>query len=341
MSWTENRTKNLFLAVLIIFSLLFISRFSSAKPLTLKLVFETTIDHSYGRGGLAFKEYVEKKTNNGIVVELHGAGQLGKSGEDIQQGVMLGTIECGITSTPIALLNPIQKIFDLPFLFPTRQDAWATLDGPVGQKVASKLESKGVKTLSYWEDGFRAVTNNVRPINRLEDFEGLKIRVPYSPQRIETFKLLGAKPTAMPFGEVFSALEQGVIDGQENPLAVVSKTSFYDVQKYVSITNHVYSPATLLINLNFWNRLSKEQQDIVAEGARIGQKVCRDFNASSDLFLLDELKEKGMEVSLVAPEEIKRMNDKLKPIWDLFVSEEGEEAKELLDEVVLFLSLTH
>jgi len=304
-----------------------------AAPISLKFAFELPLSHPWGQGAIAFKEYVEEKTNKEITIELYPAGQLGKSSEDVQQGVMLRNIDIGISSTPIVLLNPIQKIFDLPFVFATREEAWAVLDGETGQLVAEKLEKSGLKSLAYWEDGFRQVTNNVKPIQGPDDFKGLKIRVPYSPQRIETFNNLGSRPTAMPFSEVFSALEQGVIDGQENPLTVIWNSSLYDVQKFITVTNHVYSPANLLINLSVWNSLSEDQKGIISEAALIGQKVNRDLNAEGDESLLAELQKKGMVVNYLSKEDVEKIKVLVKPVWDAFVKDEGEEAKTLLEKV--------
>lgn len=329
-------------SVSVVFVLLFMLAILQSSPIEaasqkIKFAFELPASHPWGQGAQAFKEYVEEKTQKGTLVELYPAGQLGGSSEDIQQGVMLGTIDIGISSTPIVLLNPLQKLFDLPFLFSTREEAWAVLDGPIGSKVGKNLEEKGLKALSYWEDGFRQVTNSVRPIKTAKDFEGLKIRTPYSPQRLATFKQLGAKPTSMPFSEVFSALEQGVIDGQENPLTVIWNSSFYDVQKYLTITNHVYSPATLLINLNAWEKLSTEQQEIILEAAVIGQKVNRDLNAEGDESLVAKLEEKGMQVDTLPKEEISKIKELVRPVWDMFVEEEGEEAAKLIEETQEFI----
>src|SRR5699024_5054895 len=215
-----------------------------------------------GQGAEEFKSIVEEETNGEIVIEVHNGGSLGSSGGEIQEGTSLGTIDIGISSTPLAQIIPEVEIFSLPYLFNNREDAWETVDSEIGTDIASGLESENLKHLAYWEDGFRQVTNSKRQIKSPEDFEGLRIRVPESNLRIETFEVLGASALPMSFSEVFTSLQQGTIDGQENPLSVIENSSFYDVQEYLTVTNHVYSPASLFINLNTWEELSEEHQNI-------------------------------------------------------------------------------
>ncbi|MBO8164615.1 MAG: TRAP transporter substrate-binding protein [Brevibacillus sp.] len=301
------------------------------KPVTLTFAFELPQSHPWGHGAETFKKIVEEKTNGQIKIDLYSGGTLGGSGREIQEGVAVGTIDIGISSTPIVLLNPYQEIFSLPYIFKNREHAWKVLDGPIGEKVGKHLEEKNLKVLAYWEDGFRQVTNNIRPITSPEDFKGLKIRVPESPVRIKTFEALGASPIAMSWSEVFTGLQQGTLDGQENPLSAIESASLYDVQKYLTITNHVYSPATLFINLDKWNSLTEEQQNIILEAAAAGRDVNRELNQKGDQELLTVLQEKGMEVVII--DDVTPFQELTKSVWPIVTQELGEEGQQIIDEI--------
>lgn len=322
-------------SVLILFTLLMVASplFAVEKPVELRFAFELPIGHPWGKGAELFKQIVEEDPENAISVKVYAAGQLGKSGEDVQQGVMMGTIDIGISSTPIVLINPIQEVFDLPFIFDDREKAWKVLDGEIGDEIAKGLESKGLKVLAYWEDGFRQVTNSKLEIAKLEDFAGLKIRVPYSPQRLKTFEAIGSRPTAMPFSEVFAALEQKVIDGQENPLSVVWDSSLYDVQQYLTITNHVYSPATLFINLRKWNAMSEKQRAAVQKASFAGRDLNRELNMQNDASLIERLREKGMLVSELSPDELKKIQDAVTVVWEDYKKKHGASGTAIIEKI--------
>jgi TRAP-type transport system periplasmic protein len=301
------------------------------NPVTLSFAYELPEDHPWGKGAEKFKELVEKKTNGEVTIEIHGNGSLAASGREIQEGVKIGTIDIGISSTPLSQMNPYLDLFSLPYMFDSREQAWEVLDGPVGEEVGEKLSEHNLTFLAYWEDGFRQITNNVRPITKLEDFNGLKIRVPESEVRLETFKALGASPLPMAWSEVFTALQQGTIDGQENPLSVVSSSSFYDVQKYLTISNHVYSPATLFINSSKWESLTKDQQDIILEAAGEGRDLNRKLNKEMDDKLIKEMEEKGMEVTVI--EDVKPFQEATKEVWENVAKDIGESSQDLIDEI--------
>ncbi len=304
---------------------------SSNNPITLSFAYELPDNHPWGHGAQKFKEIVEEESNGQITVEIHGNGSLAASGREIQEGVSIGTIDMGISSTPLAQMNPYLDLFSLPYIFKDRESAWEVLDGEVGQQVGEKLKDNNLQFLSYWEDGFRQVTNNTRPITKPEDFKGIKLRVPESEVRLATFKALGSNPLPMAWSEVFTALQQGTIDGQENPLSVVVSSSFYDVQKYLTITNHVYSPATLFINSNKWNELSDEQKEIVKNAAKAGQEVNRKMNEEQDNAAIAELEEKGMEISEIV--DVNEFQQATKGVWDEVVNSIGGDAKELLSKI--------
>lgn len=305
----------------------------SDEPVTFSFAYELPTDHPWGIGADKFKEIVEEETDGAVIIEIHGGGALGGSGAEIQEGVGAGTIDIGISSTPLAQINPYVEIFSLPYIFANRENAWEVMDGPIGDKVSLFLEEENnLKHLAYWEDGFRQVTNNTRQINAPEDFEGLSIRVPESTVRIETFEALGANPLPMSFSEVFTALQQGAIDGQENPLSVVESSSFYDVQDYLTITNHVYSPASLFINNDKWNSLTTEQQDIIIAAAGAGRDINRELNAEQDEELIANLEERGMDVQVI--EDIVPFQQATESVWSSVTEDLGEEGQQIIDDIL-------
>ena len=285
------------MSLLLIFSLLIITACSNNENdendiITLNFANELPGSHPWGQSAEEFKSIVEEKSEGSIKIEVHNGGALGGSGGEIQEGTGLGTIDIGISSTPLSQILPEFEILSLPYLFKDRETAWEVVDSDVGSEIAAGLQDENLKHLAYWEDGYRQVTNNVRQIHSPEDFEGLRIRVPESNVRIETFEELGASPLPMSFSEVFTAMQQGTIDGQENPLSVIQNSSFYDVQEYLTITNHVYSPASLFINNDVWDDLSEEQQNILITAAEEGRDLNRQLN------------EEGMDVHELTEEEI-------------------------------------
>lgn len=304
----------------------------SSEQIKLTFAYELPTDHPWGIGADKFKEIVEEKTDGEIEIEIHGNGSLAGSGAEIQEGIQIGTIDIGISSTPLAQINPFVQVFNLPYIFMDRKTAWNVLDGPIGEQVGNKVEEHNIKYLSFWEDGFRQVTNSKRPINDPEDFSGLSIRVPESEIRIQTFKSLGASPLSMSFSEVFTSLQQGAIDGQENPLSVVESSSFYDVQEYLSITNHVYTPAGLLMNMDKWDSLTDEQQDIIIEAAEAGRDINRELNEEYDEKLIGELAEKGMNVNEI--DDLTPFQEISTDVWELLIEDLGEEAEEIVDKIM-------
>ncbi|MBM7095176.1 DctP family TRAP transporter solute-binding subunit [Bacillus sp. H-16] len=304
----------------------------NGQAVTLSFAYELPSDHPWGHGAERFKEIVEEETDGQITVELYGGGQLGGTGREIQEGAQVGTIDIGISSTPMAQLNPTLDIFSLPYIFQSREHAWEVLDGEIGQQVGDKLEESNLKHLAYWEDGFRQVTNDRTPITSPEDFQGLRIRVPESNVRMETFNALGASPLPMAWSEVFTALQQGTIDGQENPLSVIHSASFYDVQEYLTITNHVYSPATLFMSEEKWEQLDEEHQDIILEAAAAGRDVNREMNQEQDEALVKELEENGMEVTEIT--DMQAFQERTQPVWSIVTDELGGEAEEIINSIL-------
>ncbi len=216
----------------------------------------------------------------------------------MQQALIGGAQEMMVGST--ATLVGITKemaLWDTPFLFNNVKEADAVLDGPVGQKVMDKLEEKGLVGLVYWENGFRNLTNNKRPVAKLEDMDGIKLRVMQNEVFLNTFKTLGANAIPLPFSELFSALETKTVDGQENPFNTILSSKFYEVQKYLSVTNHVYSPWIVLASKKWWDGLSKDEQKVLLDAAVKARDFERKDTRDEGAKALADLKAKGMQIN--------------------------------------------
>ncbi|MBA4266252.1 MAG: ABC transporter substrate-binding protein [Comamonadaceae bacterium] len=287
-----------------------------------------------GRATKVFAEEVEKASGGKMKIRAIGAAALG-SDVQMQQALIGGAQEMMVGST--ATLVGITKemaIWDTPFLFNNGKEADAVLDGPVGQKVMDKLQEKGLVGLVYWENGFRNLTNNKRAVTKLEDMDGIKLRVMQNNVFIDSFKTLGANAVPLPFSELFTALETKTVDGQENPYNTILSSKFYEVQKYLTVTNHVYSPWIVLVSKKYWDGLSKDEQKVLLDAAKKSRDFERkDTRAEADKALAD-LRAKGMEVNELSSAEAGRMRDKLSAINTSIAANVGESLwKEVQDAV--------
>jgi tripartite ATP-independent transporter DctP family solute receptor len=265
--------------------------------------------HPQNIGLEIFKNYVEEKTNGELTVDIYPNSQLGAERESVEQ-CKNGSLEMATASAgPLTTFNSKFMVLDIPFAFNSYDVAWMVLDGPVGQKLLESCEEVGLKGLSFMENGFRHVTNNVRPITKVEDFANIKIRTMEAPMHMENFKLLGANPTPVPWTELYLTLQQKIVDGQENPLANLWEVKMYEVQKYASLTGHIYDPMPLVADLKWFNGLTPEQQSIVEKGAILGQNYSRFVNSAREEELARLLTEKGMIINDVSDEEKARMRD--------------------------------
>ena len=277
-----------------------------------------------GRAAKVFADEVEKASGGKMKIRAIGAAALG-SDVQMQQALIGGAQEMMVGST--ATLVGITKemaIWDTPFLFNNGKEADAVLDGPVGQKVMDKLQEKGLVGLVYWENGFRNLTNNKRAVTKLEDMDGIKLRVMQNNVFIDSFKTLGANAVPLPFSELFTALETKTVDGQENPYNTILSSKFYEVQKYLTVTNHVYSPWIVLVSKKYWDGLSKDEQKVLLDAAKKSRDFERkDTRAEADKALAD-LRAKGMEVNELSSAEAGRMRDKLSAINTSIAANVGE-----------------
>ena len=215
-------------------------------------------------------------------------------------------------------------IFDFPFLFAKEKESDAIVDGPVGKKMHALLEAKGLIGLSYWELGYRQITNSKRAINKVEDLEGLKLRVIPNPINIDWVKALNANPTPMPSPEVYGGMEQKAIDGQENPISVIAANKFWEVQKYVALTNHQYNPQSVIMSKKVWDSLSPADRKMIDDAADEAAKVQRAESRAAVAANLELLKKNGMTVTQLPPAEVAKLREKMKPVITKYSSSVGE-----------------
>ena len=263
---------------------------------TMRISISIGKDSHQGAGIDTFASEVEKRTAGRYKIQTFYSGSLGGERESIE-AVQLGTQELTLTSSgPIPNFVPEAKILDIPFLFSGKAHAQAVLDGPIGQDMLTKFDAKGFKALAWAENGVRHMTNSKRAVNTPDDLKGLKMRTMENPVHVAAYKGFGIVPTPMAFPEVFTALQQGTVDGQENPLSVIMAAKFDQVQKHLSLTGHVYSPAIFLMNKAAFEKLSAADKAAFIESAKIGAKANRARVAEDDTKGVAELRSKGMNV---------------------------------------------
>jgi tripartite ATP-independent transporter DctP family solute receptor len=306
--------------------------FAQFKERTIKFTNGVNEDHPVGLGVKRMQEVLNARTGGKIRIAAFWGGA---AGGDLQatQALRAGTQEMVCTSSsPLVGIVKELGVFDLPFLFGSEKEADAVLDGPAGQYFNRKLEEAGLVNLAYWENGFRNLTNSKKPVAKVEDFDGIKLRVMQNNIFLDTFKTLGTNAVPMAFGEVFTALETKTIDGQENPFVTIETSKFNEVQKYLSVTRHAYTPFLVLYSKKLWDQLTPQEQAVLREAAVEGQKVERAANRDLNAKSLATLRTKGMQVNEIAPSEQRRMLDKVKPVYDKNVPAIGADAvKVVLD----------
>jgi tripartite ATP-independent transporter DctP family solute receptor len=288
-------------------------------------------DHPVSKGVQKFTEIVAAKSGGKIKVKEYPANQLGSEMQQ-QSALRAGTQEMQSPATT-SLVGIVKDygLIDFPFIVSTPQQADALLDGPAGSALLAKLPEKGLVGLGYWDLGFRNVTNSRRPITKGEDLDGIKIRVIPNPVYLETFKAFNANPVPMSFSELYTALETRTVDGQENPFSVILSNKFYEVQKYLSVTNHTYSTNIILISKKFWDQLSPDEQKILQDAANEARAYQRKVSREQAQSAVGDLKAKGMEINEIAPAELARMRDKTKPIAQKFSAEYDQEIVKLFN----------
>ena len=269
---------------------------SAAAQTTMKISISVAQNSHQGVGIDTFAKEVEKRTAGRYKVQTFYSGSLGGERESIE-AVQLGTQELAMSSTgPVPNFVPETKILDVPFLFRDKAHARAVLDGPIGQEMLAKFDAKGFKALAWGENGFRHMTNSKRDVKAPEDLKGLKMRTMENPVHIAAYKGLGIVTTPMAFPEVFTALQQGTVDGQETPLSGIMAAKFDQVQKHLSLTGHVYSPCIFLMNKAAFDKLSAADKTAFVEAAKEAAKANRARVDQDDASGVTELRAKGMTV---------------------------------------------
>jgi tripartite ATP-independent transporter DctP family solute receptor len=287
-------------------------------------------EHPMGNGLSKMGACTLEKSGGKMKVTPYWDGALGND-LTATQSVRTGTLEMVLTSTaPLTSIVPELGVFDLPFLFNDEKEADAVLDGKAGEWFAAKLPAAGVINLAWWENGFRHTTNSKRPITKVEDFDGVKMRVMQNTIFIDTFKTLGSNAVPMAFSEVYSALETKTVDGQENPYNNIENMKFYEVQKYLTLTKHAYSPTLVLFSKKVWDGLSPQEQGVLKECAAQGRVEQRRVNREKEGQSLANLKAKGMQVNEITAAEMARIRDKAKVVYERHGKTIGAEATALV-----------
>jgi len=276
-----------------------------------------------------FKPRVQEFTNGQVEVQVFDNSQLGGE-RDMMEQLQLGTLQMSYISPVLGAIEPKINILDLPYLFKDETHVDKVLDGPIGEKLLADLPSKGLRSLGYFENGFRVVTNSKRPINKLADLRGLKIRTPEAPISVAIFKALGANVTPLAFNELYSALQQGVVDGQENAYNTVASSSFFEVQKYVAETHHMWGNFAILVSEKWWQSLPQDVQDAISKAAKEAstrqRQLFREQTAKSKELCLS----KGMQLTTPDPAEFIQA---VQPVYqDMY--KDHPEFKGIVDEIL-------
>ncbi|KKM09118.1 hypothetical protein SY88_20460 [Clostridiales bacterium PH28_bin88] len=301
-----------------------------AKPVTLRLghvVQEKTALH---KGALKLAEEVKAKSNGQIIIEVYPASALGGNRELIES-VQSGAVDMALPAMAIlsGFTNNKTAIFDLPYLWKNESAAEKVLDGPIGQSIFDEVKKSGILGLAYWTQGWRHVTNDKKPIRKPEDLKGMKIRTMENPLHMAHFNTLGASAVPMAFSEVYTSLQQKVIDGQENPYVNIVSMGFYEVQRYITETGHIYDPVPLLMSEITWKKLSPEQQKIIADTVKEITNYERELSRQDAVEYKKQILATGKnEIIELTPEERQAFRDAAQPVYDSF------QDKELLQKVL-------
>ena len=293
------------------------------KPRLIRFGYGLNEQSNQGRAAKVFADAVEKASGGKMKVRAIGAAALGPDTQ-MQQALIGGAQEMMVGST--ATLVGITKemaLWDTPFLFSNTKEADTLLDGPIGDKIRNKLQDKGLVGLVYWENGFRNLTNSKRAITKMEDLDGVKLRVMQNNVFLTSFQTLGANAVPMAFSELFSALETKTVDGQENPFNTILSSKFYEVQKYMTVTNHVYSPWIVTASKKWWDQLSTDEQKVLMDAAKVSRDFERKDTREEAARAVGDLKAKGMQVNELSPAESARMRDKLTKVYALIGADIG------------------
>lgn len=301
---------------------------------TLKLGLQNPKGHPVVSGAEKFAEIIAAKSGGRLKVTLFPGGVLGSDAATVV-AVQGGTVEMTILNSGILATQAKEfAVYDFPFLFANPREADAIVDGPFGKAMHAKLADKGIVGLAYWELGFRDLTNGRRPIHKVEDIAGLKLRVIPNPINIDWVKALDANPTPLAFPELYAALDQRAVDGQENPVSVILANRFAEVQKYLTLTHHQYNPQSVIVSRKLWDGLSQAERQILQDAATEAGQYQRQLSRDQAASAIDQLKKAGMQVTELPAAEQAKLREKMKPVIDKHTATVGEATvRELMSEL--------
>ena len=309
---------------------LFVALPATAADFTFTFAHVLTENTPNARAVVKFKEEVEKNSDGRIEINIRPAAQLGGDVEIIEQ-TQMGLVHFAIPPTGnLANFNEKMYLYDLPFLMPDEDAMKRVLDGEVGAELLTTLESNNLHGINMWGAGFRHMTNNVRPINGPDDLKGIKMRTLQAPTILSTYRAYGANPTAMAYTEVYNGLQQGVVEGQENPLANIYSMKFYEVQKYMTLTGHAYHTYAAVMNKAAWDSLPDDLKKVVEDAMVVGRDAAREYTAEDEAKILDEIKDQ-IEIQELTPEGRDAFIKASEPIYEEFRS---KVTPEILDKAV-------
>ncbi|NHH99991.1 MULTISPECIES: TRAP transporter substrate-binding protein DctP [Oceanimonas] len=301
---------------------------TSSHALDIKLGHVLPTTHSWNIAAEGFADDVRKATEGRVNITVFPSGQLGNEKVMIE-GMQIGSVHAGVIGCgSFQPIEPKFGIVELPYSWDKRESAYAAFDGELGGALEELALKKNLRILSWWENGFRHVTNNRGPITSPQDLSNLKIRVTPDKMRLDTFSALGSSPAPLAFGELYSALQQGVFDAQENPLSIIYSSSFNEVQDYVSLTGHVWAPACLTVTDFTWKKISPADQAVVQEMASRWRDRQRDMTRQDDEALVGKLKDMGMAVNTVDPAPFQ---DAVSGIWQQYTPQFGSDLMSIIE----------
>lgn len=291
------------------------------KDREVKFPIVNAIEHPQGMGAQKFAEVVGQKSGGKIKIKVFPNGTLGGE-QQVAAAMQGGTVEISMMS-PAQLVGTIKEfvVLDFPFSFATEAQADAVLDGPFGKKLMDYMPAKGWVGLGFMEQGYRSISNSKRPINKLEDIKGLKLRTIINPLYVDMLNAMGANAVSMPFTELYTALETKTVDGQENPETTVDASKLYEVQKYFSGTRHIYNPQMVMVSKKFWDSLSADEKKIFEEALVVARDTQRKAARAMTAKSREVLVKNGMQLNDIAPAELARMKDAVKPVTDKYAAQ--------------------
>jgi tripartite ATP-independent transporter DctP family solute receptor len=302
------------------------------KPI--KIALTNSLEHPIAVGGVKFAEAIESRSGNKMKARVYANAGLGNDVQVISS-LQGGTVEAAVVS--VGLLSSMVKefsLYTLPGVFHNTNEADQLMDGPFGTKLRERLGNFRLVGLSYFEHGFKNITNNRRQITKVDDIKGLKIRITQTPSLVDVFETLGANPVPMAYGELYGAMESGAIDGMETTLVTFDNGKFYEVQKTIALTKHVYDPLVLLFSRPVWDKMTPEQQQTVKEAAMDAARAQRKATREREAKLMVTLKEKGMTITELSSQEMDRLRTRLEPVTDKYRKLVGEDnSKEFFAEL--------